>query len=200
MRDARCGVAIVVTMLLVLTAVPAFASTSGLPLHPLAASTARDIARELADEEMTQDPRLDTATIQYCDRAEGRIDCIFDATGTTKNKKFECHLRVAVRAERHGPIGEIVARSCRADLLPLLTYAKAYEAIALVAAARIPGFNPALVPLSRVSRSTFAGAVAFLPSTGGPVCARNLTAELNFPNSINIEIADETCIVFARSG
>lgn len=198
MRGARCSFAVVLMMLLALTAVPASASASGPPPHPLAASTARDIAGKLAEEEVAQDPRLETATVQYCHRDEGRIDCIFEAAGKTKNKKFKCRLRIAVRAD--GPVGEIVARSCQADLLPLLTYARAYEVIASVATLRIPGFNPALVPLYRVSRSTFAGAAVILPNGEEPLCSRQLTAELNFPNSINVEIGDENCLVFGKGG
>lgn len=195
MRVSRFSFAVMT--LLVLTSVPAAAATPPKPpADPIAASTARNIAEKLVNEEVRQDPRLETATFEYCARDPGRIDCLYSASGKTKNREFDCRLKVAVRAERQGPLGEIVARSCQVELLPLLTYAAAYEAMASVIAARLPGSFPTAFLLLRVSRSAFTG-TAWIAEKGQLHCVRELTAERTFANSINVEIGDETCTVFS---
>ncbi len=143
---------------------------------------------------MRRSPRLDTAALRECDRNSGRIDCVFVAHGQTKNAEVDCRLKVEVRRGHGHPSARILARTCQVALRPLLTSARAREAIASVAETRIG--SDSAIELDRVSRSVFLGFVAWPPpdeSDGRTPCVFKFVAELVPPDTVLVDGRGVTC-------
>ena len=192
MRAVRFGIVGVVAMALVSTS--AVASPPPSPeasASRLSGRSARDVAEKLVSRAVKRSPRLDTAAFRECDRRLGRTDCLFIVHGQTPNAEFDCRFKVVVRGHRHRS-GRIVARTCQETLRPLLTSARAREAIASISEAR--GGSDSLIELDRISRSAFNGYAAWPADTErGPVCVLKLSAELVPTGAVLVQTHGVTC-------
>jgi len=165
---------------MVALAMPAAAaadSSSPPPLHRLKTSKARGIGEKLVHRAVRRSPRLEGTAFRECIRTLRGIECLFVAHGLTPEAAFVCRFKVEVRGRHGHPRGRIVARTCQKTLRPLLTDARAREAIVSVAEERIG--SDVLLQLDRVSRSMFVGYVASSDDPAQrPLCVLKLTAEI----------------------
>jgi hypothetical protein len=194
MRVARYVLAAVLTGALV---IPASAtadapSPSAPPLYRLEASKARSIGEKLVRRAVRRSPRLDGAAFRECIRTLRGMECLFVGYGLTAEAEFVCRFKVQVRGRHGHPHGRIVARTCQKTLRPLLTSARAREAITLVAEERIG--SDSLIELHRVARSAFVAYAAWpADADGPPVCVLKLTAELLPSEAVLVRPRGVTC-------
>jgi hypothetical protein len=161
-------------------------------LQRLNPPTARVISAKLVRRAVRRSERLQESEFRACERRRGRIDCVFVARGTTENAEFDCRLKVSVRGRHGHPAGRIVARTCQQTLRPLLSGARAREAMASVAEARTG--SDALLEVERTSRSAFQGVAAWPPDgERAPICVLELSAELEPSGAVLVKTHGVTC-------
>jgi len=190
MRASKYTVIGMALALLVLTATQAVASSAA---QRLTTPAAREVAATLVEKAVKRSPRLETADFRECDWRLRRIDCLFVTQGQTANATFDCRFKVVVRRGHRHLVGRIVARACEVAPQPVLTAARATEAIAAVAEARMGPEAPVVV--LRQTRSRFLGYAASPPDNGPPVCVLKLSAELLPTGLVRVQTHGLSCDV-----
>lgn len=188
-------------------AMPAAGAAAG---GHLTGSTAKAVSEDLVETAIDKSDRLQNAELKACvRRTPTHIDCDFRVTGETTKADVECDFRVSVRVGDLGPVGRIEAKRCEAEEKPLLTYARAYDAMATVASETIglpvaESFDQsqpvrALLSLRRVSRSSFSAFAGWYPKLAGngqsDLCLLDLLANGSDKGGVVVEIGKSTCFV-----